>query len=197
MALWQKLLVAGAGALVVLGAGYAVYVESADRPGERVARARGCLLCHRDAFEELLPCLCSWSPGSAVSPALTEALQQAHPLLSRGEETALVDFLRMPQLTAWERTHRGNRGERLYRAKCAACHGAEGEGKVGQYPPLRGSEWLTEQPSRLPEILKQGLRGPIHVRGVLWDATMLAPGVSEGEESDVLTEYLRSSFAPR
>ncbi len=197
MALWQKLLVVGAAALVVLGAGYAVFVESADRPGERVARARGCLLCHRDAFGELLPCLRSWSPGSAVSPALTEALQRAHPFLSRGEVAALVDFLRMPQLAAWERAYRGSQGEGLYRAKCAACHGLEGEGIAGQYPPLRGSEWLTERPSRLPEILKQGLRGPIRVQGVLWDATMLAPGVSEGEESEVLMEYLRSAFAPR
>lgn len=176
------------------GALYLAYVETATGPGERVARARGCLLCHRDSFRELLPCLRQWTPGTPLAPALEEALRRAHPQLTQGEEEILADFLRAQQLPALAQLHRGKRGESLYRARCAACHGVEGEGKAGQYPPLRASEWLTEEPSRLPDIMTQGLRGPIRVRGEAWDAVMLAPGVEEGEESQLLIEYLRHTF---
>lgn len=194
MLMRRKVLMLAGWALALAGLAYLAYVEAAVAPGERAARARGCLLCHGDSFRELLPCLRSWTPGSPLLPPLEEGLRRAHPQLASGEEELLAAFLRTQQLPALAQLHRGRRGESLYLARCAACHGVEGEGQVDQYPPLRDSEWLTEEPSRLPEILKQGLRGSIRVRGGEWDAVMLSPGVSEGEESQLLIEYLRHTF---
>src|ERR1017187_6129500 len=33
-------------------------------------------------------------------------------------------------------------GKQVYEFVCGPCHGADGMGKPGQYPPLAGSEWI-------------------------------------------------------
>src|SRR5882672_8069869 len=33
-------------------------------------------------------------------------------------------------------------GKALYEKNCGICHGTDGLGKPGQYPPLSGSEWV-------------------------------------------------------
>jgi cytochrome c oxidase cbb3-type subunit 2 len=36
------------------------------------------------------------------------------------------------------------KGGTLYRTYCSACHGANGEGRTGMYPPLKGSRVVTK-----------------------------------------------------
>lgn len=174
-----------------------VWVESAERPHERTARARGCPLCHGSDFtRELLPPLRHHHPGTPIRPALQQHLIQVHPLLSQGARDELTEWLACSQLPALAESRKEAPGEALYRAKCAVCHGSDGLGQPGSYPPLRGSEWLTETPSRLPEILTQGLSGPISVRGKQWNATMLPPGLSNEKEVSDVIHYLISTFIP-
>jgi len=45
----------------------------------------------------------------------------------------------------------GQDGSATYRAKCAACHGAEGQGKVG--PALKGSSLSADQ---IADVLTKG-----------------------------------------
>lgn len=171
-----------------------VYVESASGAGERAARLRGCPLCH-SAETPLSPALRQWQPGAPITPILRAELRRAHPRLSRGAETELTDWLvagSLPKLAAARQTAPG---AALYRAKCAACHGNDGNGQPGLYPPLRGSEWLTATPSRLPEILTQGLQGPISVKGTPWNAIMLPPGLADENEVQAVIDYLRATFS--
>ena len=141
-----------------------------------------------------MDCLRTWQPGQPLSPVLAERLQQVHPLLSFGAVEPLTDVLYKRQLAALARDRAGAPGAALYVAKCAACHGRDGLGRPGEYPPLRGSEWLVTEPSRLPEILTRGLQEPITVRGEAWDKTMRAPGLSSPQEVQQVVEYLRRTF---
>ncbi len=58
------------------------------------------------------------------------------------------------------------KGEAVYNQMCAVCHQINGLGSAGQFPPLAGSEWVTEpNPARLIRIPLHGLTGPITVKG--------------------------------
>ena len=64
-----------------------------------------------------------------------------------------------------------------YGQTCFACHQPNGMGTPGSFPPLAGSEWVTEpDPSRMIRIMLDGLTGPITVKGVQWPGTTLMPG---------------------
>lgn len=185
-------LVGGAALLLV---GYRAYVELGGPAEEAVARERGCVLCHGAAPEEPLACLRSWRQGEPLTPLLLERLQQVHPHLVRGAEEELAALLVKWQLPALAKQRAGAPGEALYVAKCAACHGKDGMGQPGEYPPLLGSEWLTAEPSRLQEILTRGLQEPISVKGEAWNKTMRAPGLSSPDEVQQIIGYLRKAFA--
>lgn len=172
-----------------------IYIEAGDSAEERMCRQRGCYLCHDRAFAEPLECLRSWKRGEPLTPLILERLQQEHPVLAGEVAAPMAAYIARQQLPALAAMQTGHRGESLYLAKCAACHGRQGEGTPGQYPPLMGSEWVTQEPSRLPEILRDGLQGPISVRGEPWDSVMLPPGVREADHA-LLIPYLRKRFGP-
>jgi mono/diheme cytochrome c family protein len=98
-----------------------------------------------------------------------------------------------------ERTHRINasvheRGEVIYNRTCIACHGPEGIGVEGAFPPLDGSDWLTGDPAVPIKILLKGLMGPIEVNGRKFNNVM-PPHVdlSDQDIADVLT-YARQRW---
>lgn len=69
----------------------------------------------------------------------------------------------------------GADGAALYKAKCAMCHQAQGEGLDGRYPPLTGlQEWLATEQGReyLSRVVVNGLYGPITVDGQRYNALM-------------------------
>ena len=87
-------------------------------------------------------------------------------------------------------------GWETYTQTCAACHGREGRAIYSQAPPLAGSDWvLTTEPDRLIRITLHGLRGPIKVRGKVFDKMACPPigvGMSDAEVAAALT-YIRSN----
>lgn len=173
-----------------------LYIESATTPGEQSVRSHGCLLCHPGLFDSPLPGVAEQhAPGTPLRPGLTQAIRDAHAFVSAEEAARIAEYAHPRQQLALARTRQGDAARALYLAKCAACHGSRGEGQDDRYPPLQGSEWLTAEPSRLQEILHQGLQGPITVRGKEWNATMLPPGVAPGEETEALIHHLRQEFA--
>jgi len=78
--------------------------------------------------------------------------------------------------------------------RCVSCHGAEGRGLPGRYPPLAESEWVTSDPEVVVRILLHGLGGPIEVSGKPYLGTMPKWGFwTDAEIAGVLT-YVRSNF---
>jgi mono/diheme cytochrome c family protein len=87
-------------------------------------------------------------------------------------------------------------GKRVYEAVCGICHGVDGAGKPGQFPPLAGSEWVNAKGvNRLVHIPLEGLNGTVTVEGKDWSLNMAAMGaaLSDSDLAAVLT-YIRTSW---
>jgi mono/diheme cytochrome c family protein len=107
-----------------------------------------------------------------------------------------------PQLALFQPASGADRAMQLgkiqFEKTCALCHGYDGMGKPGQFPPFVGSDWvLTDKPGQLIPIPLNGLGGTIKVAGVEYSfpTTMPAMGsaMSDEELAAVLT-YMRNSW---
>ena len=88
-------------------------------------------------------------------------------------------------------------GEKIFAARCASCHQANGLGIAGQYPPLAGSEWVTSDPGIITNIIIKGLKGEIVVKGETYGTSaavnMAAVPISDREIANVST-YVRQAW---
>jgi mono/diheme cytochrome c family protein len=89
-------------------------------------------------------------------------------------------------------------GRSIYERNCGVCHGTDGLGKPGQFPPLAGSEWVNAKGfKRLAQIPLDGLNGSIQVKGqqMNFPSGMVAIGaaMSDADLAAVLT-YIRGSW---
>ena len=84
------------------------------------------------------------------------------------------------------------RGKELYSDLCATCHLPSGKGIPGTYPPLDGSNWLTEKREASIHGVKYGLQGEITVNGETYDNLMPPMGLSDQEVADALNYVMNS-----
>lgn len=64
-------------------------------------------------------------------------------------------------------------GKANFALVCSTCHQATGLGQPGVYPPLVGSEWVNGSEERIIRIVLYGLKGPITVKGVTYNAAAM------------------------
>lgn len=94
------------------------------------------------------------------------------------------------------------KGAKLFRQICVACHGAWGEGIDGLAPPLKDSEYLSENVERLGLVMLHGLKGPVHVNGKEYNFNSPMPGlasnhtISDKDISDIIA-YITNAFADK
>ena len=60
-------------------------------------------------------------------------------------------------------------GAKVFASNCASCHGAQGQGLPGTFPPLANNPVVTGDPNKVIGIVLNGLHGSISVNGA--DAT--------------------------
>jgi len=86
-------------------------------------------------------------------------------------------------------------GRRLYTQQCVACHGPDGSGQPGVFPPLVGSDWVlgANADQRLSAILLHGLVGPITVRGNAYNGNMPAFPQWRDEQVAAVLTYIRTN----
>ncbi len=79
-----------------------------------------------------------------------------------------------PPATAQPGAQAGTRvdGAEVYAQNCATCHGAEGGGVPGYYPPLAGNPDLTRAREFPVLVVLHGLSGPIEVNGGRYSGSM-------------------------
>jgi mono/diheme cytochrome c family protein len=84
-------------------------------------------------------------------------------------------------------------GASLFVANCSGCHGADGSGIRGAFPPLNGSTVVQGDKETLTKILLHGLQGQVTVKGDQYNGTMPSFGniLSDEQISATLT-YIRS-----
>ncbi|MCP5531706.1 MAG: ThuA domain-containing protein [Akkermansiaceae bacterium] len=87
------------------------------------------------------------------------------------------------------------RGEALYGLHCIACHGPEGKGLAGAFPPLDGSDWVTGESDVPIRIVLHGLQGPVKVAGQEINGLMPGlPTLEDQQVADVLS-YVRQTWS--
>lgn len=84
------------------------------------------------------------------------------------------------------------RGKKIYNDLCVTCHLPTGKGIVGTYPPLDGSNWLTEKREESIRGVKYGMQGPIEVNGEKYDNIMTPMGLSDQEVADAMNYVMNS-----
>jgi mono/diheme cytochrome c family protein len=86
-------------------------------------------------------------------------------------------------------------GQLVYRSRCAACHGTDGQGLRGAFPPIAGAEIANRDEIYHIKIVLEGMSGPLVVKGIAYDGTMPPFNLvlSAAEIAAVIT-YERTAF---
>lgn len=103
-----------------------------------------------------------------------------------------------PKLLALSKEILMAEGKKVYSANCFMCHGANGEGVPGVFPPLAKSDYLKKladgsNREALIAIPLNGLSGPINVNGTEYNGVMPPLAMLDPEVAAVLT-YITNSF---
>lgn len=86
-------------------------------------------------------------------------------------------------------------GAEIYMTRCMSCHQANGAGVPGVFPPLSGSEWVTEDKGRLIRIILNGVTGEMEVDGDTYNGAMPPWGsFLDDEDMAALLTYIRTSW---
>jgi cytochrome c oxidase cbb3-type subunit 2 len=87
------------------------------------------------------------------------------------------------------------KGAEVYSSRCAGCHGADGEGSPGLFPPLKGDPVVTaEDPAQHITTVLFGLRGKT-IDGVAYPVAMPAhQSVLTDAEIAAVINYERTSW---
>ena len=86
-------------------------------------------------------------------------------------------------------------GASVYTANCAGCHGAQGTGLPGTFPPLAGNPFVVGDAKAVIHVIKAGLNGPVNVKGQTYNGQMPAwkGQLTNKQIADVAT-YIRSAW---
>jgi mono/diheme cytochrome c family protein len=87
------------------------------------------------------------------------------------------------------------KGRALYVVQCSACHGADGEGHPGTYPPIKGSGMVNkDDATKHIRAVLNGLQGA-KAGGVLYTSPMPPFGsvLNDADVADII-DYERSSW---
>jgi mono/diheme cytochrome c family protein/glucose/arabinose dehydrogenase len=85
-------------------------------------------------------------------------------------------------------------GKAQYPLICGACHQPNGLGLDGLAPPLADSEWTTGPAERITRIALNGVRGPLNVKGRVWEMEMPPVNVLSDQEIAALLTYIRREW---
>lgn len=84
-------------------------------------------------------------------------------------------------------------GQLVYEQNCLTCHQASGSGVPNLNPPLRETDWVLGDKTRLINVVLKGLQGQ-EIEGDIYDNAMPAHDfLTDIQIADVLT-YIRSNF---
>lgn len=85
-------------------------------------------------------------------------------------------------------------GKAIYLNHCMSCHQIDGSGVQSMYPPLKNSNWVTGDKSKLINVVLKGLQGSITVNEETYNGNMPRQDyLSNQQISDLLT-YIRHNF---
>ena len=86
-------------------------------------------------------------------------------------------------------------GATLFHSNCQMCHGADGKGTPGAFPPLANNPLVVGDASKVIGIVNKGLSGTITVAGATYNGQMppWKGTLSNNDIANVIT-YIRTSL---
>jgi mono/diheme cytochrome c family protein/glucose/arabinose dehydrogenase len=91
-------------------------------------------------------------------------------------------------------------GKEIYAREgfCSTCHQSDGGGlSASQFPPLRGTPWVTGSPERMIKVVLKGLMGEMEIAGKVYPGQVpMTPyeGMLDDTEVAAVLTYVRNSF---
>ena len=85
-------------------------------------------------------------------------------------------------------------GKVVFAGTCSTCHGADGNGMEGVFPPLANSDYIKANPKRLPEIILHGMVGPVTVNGKDYNSNMPPMAQLTDDEVANIATYVLTSW---
>ena len=86
-----------------------------------------------------------------------------------------------------------SKGGQLYNIFCSVCHQRDGKGNE-RFPPLDSSEWVLGDKTKLINVILQGLRGEIMVKGKSYNNAMPKLHMLKDEEISEILTFIRQNF---
>lgn len=84
-------------------------------------------------------------------------------------------------------------GAKLFNTFCSVCHQRNGKG-TDRFPPLDGTQWVLGDKPTLINVVLQGLRGQITVKGESYTSSMPKLNMLKDEEIAEILTYIRQNF---
>lgn len=86
-------------------------------------------------------------------------------------------------------------GANVYQTNCSSCHGADGQGSPGAFPPLAHNAFVTGAPAAVIHVLKNGLNGPVKVGTQTYNGQMPAwKGTLDNDQIAAVITHIRTSW---
>ena len=99
-----------------------------------------------------------------------------------------------PPEVAEEQIKKDVTGIEVYKKACVACHGEEGEGVPGAFPPLAQNPFLFKDKDYPALVVLFGLEGPIEVGGETYNGLMPSFAYLSDEEVAAVVAFIRNNF---
>ena len=117
------------------------------------------------------------------------------PALSEAQILAPAQAAATPAASSSSSASSATHGASVFSQNCSSCHGAQGQGMPGTFPPLANNPVVVGDPNNVINIMKNGLTGAIAVNGQTFNGTMPAwkSQLSTQNIADVIT-FIRSSL---
>ena len=188
---------AALGALVAAAVALAANIRLPEGPGAQLVYAK-CRTCHDLQYvvdaKGLLPN--QWQ-------AVVASMHDYGLTASKDEDAKLVQYLstylgpNAPPAAAGA-SAAGTEpvdGKALYVENCATCHGAQGRGQPGLYPPLAGNPDLARDGRTYPvSVVLHGLEGPIDIEGMHFDSVMPPFDHLSDMEIAAIVNFVQTTF---
>lgn len=85
-------------------------------------------------------------------------------------------------------------GKKLYQTHCESCHQTDGEGLAKLYPPLKNSDYWTDNQDQIPCIIRNGLKDTIIVNNDTYSTPMLGiPQLTDYEICNIMN-YINQNW---
>jgi ubiquinol-cytochrome c reductase cytochrome b subunit len=119
----------------------------------------------------------------------------APPSLPESQVLAVAEAATPPGGSAAAAAPASANGAKVFQTNCSSCHGGQGQGMPGAFPPLANNPTVTGDPNKVIGIVLGGLHGSLTINGSTYNGVMPAwkGTLSNGDIADVIT-YIRGSL---